>query len=98
MLSASFDRQRRGWIDRTLNQHDVQQPVEVVCDIRVATLNVGTMHYVEGRHEGSSHKARELQHQFHKQHVDVACIQESRARHTQMLDHDHYCRLIAAGN
>ena len=98
MLHAPFDRSETGWLDRTLRLSDNNRQAQVTCDVRVATLNVGTLNYAQEQHEGCSHKVRELQHQFNEQGCDIIAIQESRARHSQTIDDAKFCRLVAAGS
>ena len=86
------------WPDRTLEK--LNQSVNRqrwVMSLKVATVNVGTMHYQDENHTACSFKARELARQFHDAGLDIVGLQETRARESCASRIGPFLRLIAAG-
>ena len=70
----------------------------VTVRIQIATMNVGTFNYKEEGHSSTSYKTREILRQCSEHQLDIVAIQESRSRHTHMVQEGSYARLIAAGD
>ena len=83
----------------TVFQHlEAKEREHVECKhhtFRVATANVGTMHYNDESHQlAMSHKVAEIVQQMTEKGFHIA-IQESRARYTQTVQTGPYVRLIS---
>ena len=87
-----------GWPDKTFQMTGNSKGRCSSADVRVATLNVGTMNYNTEEHTASSFKTRELLRQFELADVDVIGIQESRARFAQCVVEGPFFRIISEGN
>ena len=82
---------------KNLENKDRQTEDSEYTSVKFATANVGTMNYNETNHEvNASAKANELMQQFHDAGYIIVAIQESRARHTQVLEFGPFIRLISA--
>ena len=86
------------------SQEDVV-PTDVSKDthtmsLRMATMNVGTLHPVEDSHAATicSMKAAEILRQRQLEQLHAVGVQESRARQNQMLVHGPFTRLISKGD
>ena len=92
---------KKGWPDKTLEegtkQRDHTQDQQRVIDLWFATVNVETGDYgQEGHSTGSSHKMREIMHQFATKGYDLVALQETRARYSQTVAGGPFIRFISA--
>ena len=88
----------QGEIDSTLLRRPGsagQSPAEV--QLKMATVNVGTMDYHNQVEYGMAWKALELAKQFDEQNLHVIGVQECRARVSKRVTTGPYIRLIQAG-
>ena len=85
----------QGWVDSNLTLPSQGSNHSNRIDLVFATANVGTMNYERGQDVTCNAKANEIMNQC--RHFDIVCIQESRAKSTQVIQHGHFCRFIAEG-
>ena len=98
MLRNESPSMHQGEIDSTLlrRQEDAKHR-QASIQLKLATVNVGTMDYHNDIEYGMNWKALELAKQFDEQNLHVVGIQECRARVSRRVTTGPYVRLIQAG-